>query len=539
MKQPVALQSNEILLWGNARGTDVWAVICAAIAGDLKTIKELVAKDANLLNCYYEYLAPVRFAVRENHRDVVAYFLEKGVSPMVEFGDPLLTLARDRGYDELAALIASTQKQLYNITEEGSKLPELIRAFDKKGIKDLLKENPGLLHAADARGNQPIHWAALTRQLDLIEYFLQLGADIDARRPDGARPLDLTYGDYHYRAWYRDLPQTGLQKHELLIGYLIAKGAYYDISVAAKMGHYERVKELLDEDPSLANKLPVHCGGYSGLPLRNAAGGGFIEIVKLLLERGANPNEPEPYIGPHGVALHAAISRKHWDIVKLLLEHGADPNAPVESSGNCLWMARYTGAPKEITDLIISYGGKLTLELICYDGDVEMLSQLLAEDPQLRFNEDEHRVILENRSLMELVLKYQPEILQRFSIRSFNDPELARWLIENGLNPNNTDWLGATPLHRAASDGNIEMAMVYLDAGADIHAIDTDSSSTPLGWAARHGKKEMVEWLLQKGADPALPHDELWARPAAWAKRKGYEEIEKILKDKDHQEVQA
>ena len=102
------------------------------------------------------------------------------------------------------------------------------------------------------------------------------------------------------------------------------------------------------------------------------------------------------------------------------------------------------------------------------------------------------------------------------------------------MNPNNTDWLGAAPLHRAASNGNIEMAAVYVDAGADINAIDTDSSSTPLGWAARHGKKEMVEWLLQNGADAALPGDEPWARPATWAGRKGYKEIEKILRNKHH-----
>ena len=529
MKQPVALQSEEFAQWSNGKGTDVWAMICASIAGDLKTIKELVAKDANLLHCSYEYMEPIRFAVRENHKDLVDYFFEKGLSPVYDFGDSLLTLARDRGYDELAALLASKLKQLYHISEEGNKLPELIRAFDKQGVKDLVKKNPELIHAADARGNQPIHWVALTRQMDLMEWFLEQGADINARRPDGAAAIDLTFGDYHYRSWYRDLPPTGLQKHELLVGYLIAKGAEYDISVAAKMGHYERVKELLDKDPSLANKLPVHCGFYSSMPIRNAAGGGFYEIVKLLLERGANPNRPEPGVGPRGTALHAAISRKHWNIVKLLLEHGADANADVESSGNILWMAKYVGAPQEMIDLIVSYGGKFTLELVCYDGDVELLSKMLAANPQLPFNEDEHRVILENKSLVELILKYQPDILHRFSIRGLNDPELARWLIKNGLNPNNTDWLGSTPLHSAASDGKIEMAAVYLEAGADINAIESDSSSTPLGWAARHGRKEMVEWLLEKGADPLLPVDEPWARPAAWAERKGYAEVKKIL----------
>lgn len=510
-------------------------MLSASITGDLETIKALVAKDPRLLSCTYEYLSPIRFAVRENHKEVVEYFFEKGVSPMmVDFGDSLLTIARDRGYDELVSLLATKLKDLYNICAEGEKVPPLIKSFDKKGVKELLQKNPELLHLADERGNQPIHWAALTRQLDLAEYLLQLGADVNAMRPDAARPLDLTYGDYYYRSWYRDLPPTGLQKHELLAGYLIAKGAYYDISAAAKLGHYERVKELLDEDPALANKLPAHCGAYSGRPLRNAAGGGYLEIVKLLLERGARPNEPEPGIAPYGAALHAAITRKHTPMVILLLEHGADPNSAVESSGNCLWMAKHMGAPTEMIDMLISHGAKLPLEFICYDGDTETLSHMLTENPQLSFNEDEHRDMLQHQSLVELILKYQPDILQRFSLRGLNDPELAKWLIKNGLNPNNGDWLGVTPLHRAAADGYIDMAAVYVEAGADINAMDTDSSSTPLGWAARHGKTEMVKWLLEKGANPELPLDESWARPAAWAGRRGYDETKAVLLNRDH-----
>jgi ankyrin repeat protein len=534
MKQPLVLQSDDYAPWSGGRGTDVWAMIVNCIKGDLPAIKELLAKDANLVHCSFEYLTPIRFAVRENHKAVVEYLLEKGANPVFDFSDSLLAIANDRGYTGLESFLKARLYEAYHIRPEGDETATLIKAFDKEAVKQRLQQNPGLVHIADARGNQPIHWATLTRQLDLIEWLLQQGADINAIRPDGARPLDLTNGDYYYRSWYRDLPPTGLQKPEMLTGYLIAKGADYDISVAARLGDYERVKELLDKNPALANQLPLHDGYYSGLPLRNASAGGFTEIVKLLLDRGANPNEREPGIAPWGASLHSAISCRHWHIVRLLIEHGANVNGHVESSGNCLWMAKHVGAPQEVIDLLISKGARLSLELICYDGNPDTLTPLLEANPDLVFTNDEHRDLLNHRALVDLVLKYQPDILKQFSIRNMNDPEQARWLIQHGLNSNNTDWLGAGPLHRAASDGNIEMAAVYLDAGADINAMDTDSSSTPLGWAARYGKKEMVEWLLQKGADSGLPVEEEWARAGKWAERRRHEEIVRILKRPNH-----
>jgi hypothetical protein len=228
-------------------------------------------------------------------------------NPVYEAGESLVSIAKDRGYIELSDYLESVLKERFHITTDSQDIVTAIKAFDFHLVKDLIEKRPELVHAADERGNQPIHWAVLTRQLDLIDYLLDYGADINAVRPDGAKPIDLTNGDYHYRSWYRDLPPNGLRKHDVVIGYLMAKGAYCDISVAAKIGYYDRVKELLDKDPGLVNRLPSHVGYYSGLPLRCAASAGHLEIVKLLLQRGANPNEPEPGIAPQGGALHAAI----------------------------------------------------------------------------------------------------------------------------------------------------------------------------------------------------------------------------------------
>jgi ankyrin repeat protein len=533
MVQPESLKSDEFQPWSRGRGVDVWTMLCAAISGDLETIKNLVARDPKLVECEYEYLTPLHFAVRENQRAVVEFLLEKGADPAGDAGE-LPRTARERGYDELAALLESRLKDQYHVVPEGAAIAALIKTRNVAQVRALLEKQPELLRAADERGNQPIHWAVMTRQIDLIDYLLERGADINAMRPDGARPLNLTNGDYHYRGW-RDLPSTALRRHEVLIGYLLARGADFDISTAATIGHLDRVRELLDQNRALANRVPSYSTYYSGLPLRCAAGAGHREVVKLLLERGANPNEPEPGIAPQGGALHAAISGNHYEIVRLLLEHGANQNAAVESSGNCFWMARHTGAPREMQDLIASYGGVRTVELVCYDGDVETLAAMLHVNPQLHFDEHSLHNVVDggHRPCMELILRYQSDILKRFVLRRAKTPEFARWLMERGLDPKRGNWLGVTPLHRSAADGNIEMATVCLDFGADINAVDTEYSSTPLGWAARQGQKEMVEWLLRKGAKPNLPEDEPWALPSAWAQRRGHHEIMEVLRQND------
>ncbi|MGH7452220.1 MAG: sigma-70 family RNA polymerase sigma factor, partial [bacterium] len=256
MIQPEALKKNEPLTWSPGMGTDVWEMFCAAITGDLATIKRLVEKDPSLVRCHHAYRTPLYFAVRENQVEVAAYLLEHGADPIgLAVNDSFLDIARDRGYEEMQKLLESKLANLHGASPKGEGIAAAIRERDLSKVRSLLDAEPELLHAGDERGNQPIHWAVMTRQIDIIDELLGRGADINARRQDGARPIHLTNGDYYYRGW-RDVPKAVTTTPAEVLAHLCARGAYVDICTAAHTGDLNRVRELLDEDPTLANRAP-------------------------------------------------------------------------------------------------------------------------------------------------------------------------------------------------------------------------------------------------------------------------------------------
>jgi ankyrin repeat protein len=535
MIQPDELKKNEPLTWSTGNGVDVWDMFCACIAGDLNTAKRLVDKDPAIVRCHYAYRKPLYFAVRENQLDVAAFLLERDPDPTgLAVHDSLVDIARDRGYVEMQELLQTTLARLHGASQKGEPVASAIRERDLPKARTLLDEQPELLHAGDARSNQPIHWAVMTRQIPIVDELLARGADINAARADGARPIQLTNGDYHYRGW-RDVPEDVATTPAEMLAHLRNRGAYCDICTAASVGDLDRVRDLLDQDPSLANRVSEYVTYYvgSGAPLKNAAARGHIEIVKLLLERGADPNLPEEGIAPRGHALYSAVYNGHYEIARVLLENGAYPNPEVESSADALSIA-IQRSDRKMIDLLCSYGAARAVHLLAHYGDVQTAAAVFAANPALADDPGALGSAAGNEAFLRLMLRYQPDLPKRRAVAA-GTRELNELLFAHGMNPSHPDWLGITPLHQFARKGDLENAAIFLDHGADINARDEDICSTPLAWAAKFGKNLMVEFLLRRGAKPKLPDDPPWATPLAWATRRGHHRIVELLNryDKD------
>ena len=103
---------------------------------------------------------------------------------------------------------------------------------------------------------------------------------------------------------------------------LIAHGADLNVFEAEAAGKLDRVKELMDEQPSLANAYADD--GFQ--PLGLASFLGHKAIVDFLLSRGAEVNSASRN-NLKVMPLHSAVASQNIDIARKLLEHGADVNA--------------------------------------------------------------------------------------------------------------------------------------------------------------------------------------------------------------------
>ncbi|MFL5980195.1 MAG: ankyrin repeat domain-containing protein [Gaiellaceae bacterium] len=141
----------------------------------------------------------------------------------------------------------------------------------------------------------------------------------------------------------------------------LAAGRDLTLFEAAALGRTERLRELLDADPSLVNAYADD--GFH--PVGLACFFGHVDAARLLFERGADANQLARNEHIQTAAIHAAAAAgdtgsdeaTRYELVKLALEHGADPNLPQAGGFRAIDAARQNG-DERVEQLLLEHGAQ-------------------------------------------------------------------------------------------------------------------------------------------------------------------------------------
>jgi len=546
-------------------GANIARLRAAVMAGDLAQVRALLRARPELVNldmAENDEHRVIHYAVFARNAGMVRLLMEagadarKGIYPHRD-ATTALGIARDREYHEIVAVIDEVEQRRRQAMSCPNATVSPVQEQIHKALRDgenaeairLLQQDESLIRACDRDGGTVLHVASEAMNEDMVAWLLAKG--VTARKQDnrGVTPLD--------RAALAAGPGNDVaQRFPAVAQRLLFHGADLTIRAAVALADADRVRELVREDPSVLRDISWRRGGLLTLAVNH----GHVEMVRLLLDLGADPDEQttvedveDPVLSRGTPLWNAALGGQH-EIAELLLDRGADPNANVYASG---WPLRnaYVRQDDQMTRLLLARGARPTPYMMAERGDVEAARKLLDEDPR---EEVVHELVWSAAD------HGQPAIL-RLALPLLtwpaNDPrwnwiliqpvrgvepdgqdhdaffECMNLLLDRPVDPNVSRRFGQTVLHFTAADRGpsgeerARFARMLLDHGARIDLRDDLLKSTALGWACRWGRKELVELLIARGAPIHEPGAEPWAQPLAWATKMGHAEIVRILRN--------
>jgi ankyrin repeat domain-containing protein 50 len=267
--------------------------------------------------------------------------------------------------------------------------------------------------------------------------------------------------------WYGDILslQAWLKK-----GHQINEASFDgDTLLSMSYRSYSKVKTLLDQgaDPNVLNDK-----GESPLVLSAIH---YFNVTQILLKNGADPNLADK----HGFTpLKKALLSGHLNIIQLLLEKGARLDFEI---GHDLVLFSRPG----IVRLLLDNGWPLDSR----DADGNSLIHLINEI-----------------DLLNLILSkgFNPQVLNNAgeSVLFSENLEKVKFFLALNKNIARINKMQQSPLHRAAESGRMDLLSFWIEEEKEKINLEDQNQQTPLYLAVKQKHLDLVEYLLNKGADP-------------------------------------
>jgi ankyrin repeat protein len=271
----------------------------------------------------------------------------------------------------------------------------------------------------------------------------------------------------------------------------------------------ERLRELLDEHPELVRQR-----GTNGNDLVGMAGA--LDVVRLLLERGADVNRGNDY---GWTKLHSAGYGNDRELAEFLVAAGARADLYGRGDGGTPLIAALFWGHREVVD-VLGFEPR-NLRVAAGLGLVDLIDET-AGTPAA----GAHRGFYRPHGGFPA---WQPsddaqEILDEalvWAAKSDRVKAIER-LVELGADLDADPYRG-TPLTWAAANGRVAAIRCLVELGADVNrrgtfgGPDHGQGVTALHLAAQSGQAEAVETLLALRADPTMRDAIHGGTPAGWA----------------------
>ena len=243
---------------------------------------------------------------------------------------------------------------------------------------------------------------------------------------------------------------------------------------AAKNGKTEIVKDFL------AGGMDVDAS-VDGTALIAAAASKNLDMVKLLVENGANVNETN-YLG---TALTTAVYVSNFDIANYLIANGADVNLPGGDGTNAIVIASKNGEG-EMIELLVKNGanvnykfpgtGLTALVFSSASGHLAAVEQLIKGGANVNFKDNSGTTVLDWAMLGNYI-------------------EVAKVLIENGASVKDNTVMIASLCH-----GDHDFVGYLINHGVDVNGYAFNKMPF-LVWCAKNDLPKSAETLIKYGAD--------------------------------------
>jgi ankyrin repeat protein len=253
----------------------------------------------------------LHWAVHNDDRAAADLLIRAGanVNAANELGATPLWLAAAQGSAAMVSRLLDAGANPNVALEEGeTPLMAAARTGTLEAVKVLASRGADVNAREHLRNQTALMWAAANDRADVVRTLIELHADLNAR--SATRSLVVNTGIQAGSGGYNP---PGQADHE--------EGGFTPLLFAARRGSVTSAKLLIEAG---ANVNDPAANGASPLVIAVHSGNG--EVARLLLDTGADPDAA----GAGYTALHAAVLRGDTETLQALLAHKANPDAVLE-----------------------------------------------------------------------------------------------------------------------------------------------------------------------------------------------------------------